>query len=70
MTATDLARTTFAYLAARLRIGERREDGFTATELAVLTMLLVGGAILVAGVIIAAAKGHAERIPEAPTPTP
>ena len=70
MTAADLARTTFAYLAARTRIGERREGGFTATELAVLTMLLVGGAIVVAGIIVAAAQTNADRIPEAPTRTP
>ncbi|MFP5375218.1 MAG: hypothetical protein ACLGIO_00355 [Acidimicrobiia bacterium] len=68
MTATDLARTTLAYLAARLRIGERREDGLTTTEIAVLSFLLVGGAILVAGIIVVAAKGNAERIPEATIP--
>lgn len=69
MTVTDLARTTWAYLAARLRLGEADEDGLTTTEIAVLTFLLVGAAIVVAGIIFAAAKTSAERIPETNTPT-
>ena len=44
------------------------EDGLTTTEIAVVTFLLVGGAIVVMGIIYAAARNNAENIPvpEAP----
>jgi hypothetical protein len=57
-----------------LRAGSRRlrddEDGLTTTEIAVVTFLLVGAAIVVMGIIYAAAKGNADNIPvpEAPGP--
>lgn len=58
-----------AYAVARLRIGERTEDGLTTTELAVLTFLLVGGAIVVGGIIFNAAKNNANSIPDPQAPT-
>lgn len=46
------------------------EEGLTTTEIAVVTFLLVGAAIVVMGVIYAAAKSNADNIPvpEAPAP--
>ena len=51
-----------------LRRLRQEEDGMTTTEIAVVTFLLVGAAIVVMGIIYAAAKGNAENIPvpEAP----
>lgn len=44
------------------------EDGLTTTEIAVVTFLLVGAAIVVMGIIYMAAKSNADNIPvpEAP----
>ena len=53
----------FDYLCARLRIDPRNEAGMTTTEVAVVTFLLVGIAIVVLGVIYSAAKGNADNIP-------
>jgi len=68
MPAVDLARTVWAYLLARLRIEERREDGLTTTEIAVVTFLLVGAAIVVMGIIYNAAKDNANNIPDPQAP--
>lgn len=46
------------------------EDGMTTTEVAVVTFLLVGAAIVVMGIIFAAAKGNAESIPVPTAPAP
>ena len=46
------------------------EDGLTTTEVAVVTFLLVGAAIVVMGIIYAAAKGNAENIPVPNAPAP
>ncbi len=57
-----------AHVTDRLsRLGEE-EDGLTTTEIAVVTFLLVGAAIVVMGIIYAAAKSNADAIPvpEAP----
>lgn len=53
-----------------LRRWRNDEDGLTTTEIAVITFLLVGAAIVVMGVIYAAAKSNADNIPvpEAPAP--
>jgi hypothetical protein len=59
-----------AYLSARLRLGERSEDGLTTTEIAVLTLLLVGGALAVGAIIVRAAKSNADAIPDPAAPTP
>jgi hypothetical protein len=39
------------------------EDGLTTTEVAVITFLLVGAAIVVMGIIYVAATNSAENIP-------
>ena len=44
--------------------GARRDErGMTTTEVAVITFLLVGAAIVVLGIIYTAAKGNADNIP-------
>jgi len=53
----------FAYLCARLGIDPDDERGMTTTEVAVITFLLVGAAIVVMGIIYTAAKGNADNIP-------
>ena len=54
-----------ADVSVRLR---EEEDGLTTTEIAVITFLLVGAAIVVMGIIYVAATDSAESIPvpEAP----
>ena len=69
MLALDLARSPLAYLLARARYGERDQAGLTTTEIAVLSALLVGGAIVVATMIYTAAKSNAANIPEPELPT-
>ena len=60
------------HASAELRDGLGRlraeEDGLTTTEIAVVTFLLVGAAIVVMGIIYAAARSSADSIPvpEAP----
>lgn len=44
------------------------ESGLTTTEIAVVTFLLVGAAIVVMGIIYTAAKNSAESIPVPPAP--
>lgn len=56
-------RLLFAYCCARLGVDHRDERGMTTTEVAVITFLLVGAAIVVLGIIYSAAKGNAENIP-------
>lgn len=56
-------RLLFAYCCARLGIDPYDERGMTTTEVAVITFLLVGAAIVVLGIIYAAAKGNADNIP-------
>ena len=69
MSPLDQIRLFLDYVTARLRLGEG-EDGLTTTEMAVLTFLLVGGAIVVGGIIFSAAKNNATAIPEPQTPAP
>ncbi len=59
----------FQYLRARFRLPPDNEDGMTTTEVAVITFLLVGAAILVLGIIVAAAKGNADNIPNPQQPS-
>lgn len=68
MPTIEIARATWAWLAARLELDRRRQDGMTTTEIAVITFLLVGAAIVVMGVIYAAAKNNVEQIPEPKAP--
>ena len=62
-----------AYLTARLRLDpdprRRCERGMTTTEVAVITFLLVGAAIVVLGIIYTAARGNADNIPTPEAPT-
>jgi hypothetical protein len=53
------------YLRARfdVEIDVSDERGMTTTEVAVITFLLVGAAIVVMGIIYTAAKGNADNIP-------
>lgn len=53
----------FDYLCARFGVDPSDERGMTTTEVAVVTFLLVGAAIVVMGIIYAAAKGNADNIP-------
>lgn len=70
MSPLDHLHLVVGYLAARLRLGTRADDGLTTTEMAVLTFLLVGGAIVVGGIIFSAAKNNANAIPDPATPAP
>jgi hypothetical protein len=56
-------RLVLAYCCARLGIDPRDERGMTTTEVAVITFLLVGAAIVVLGIIYAAAQSNANNIP-------
>ena len=56
-------RLLFDYLCARFAVDPDDDSGMTTTEVAVITFLLVGAAIVVLGVIYAAAKGNADNIP-------
>ena len=51
------------YCCSRLGIDARDERGMTTTEVAVITFLHVGAAIVVLGIIYAAAKSNADSIP-------
>lgn len=53
----------FDYLCARFGIDPRVERGMTTTEVAVVTFLLVGAAIVVMGIIYTAARSNANNIP-------
>ncbi len=58
----------FRYLCARCRIDPDDDRGMTTTEVAVITFLLVGAAIVVMGIIYSAAKGNADNIPTPKNP--
>lgn len=68
MPTVDLAKTLWAYVLARLDVDTDSEAGMTTTEIAVVTFLLVGAAIVVMGIIYAAAKNNANNIPEPAAP--
>ena len=57
-----------ALVAASYQRLRDEEDGLTTTEIAVVTFLLVGAAIVVMGIIYVAARNNADNIPvpEAP----
>jgi hypothetical protein len=61
-------RLVFDYLCTRFSIDRSDDRGMTTTEVAVITFLLVGAAIVVMGVIYAAAKGNADNIPTPSAP--
>jgi hypothetical protein len=58
------------YLCARLGIDRNDDRGMTTTEVAVITFLLVGAAIVVLGIIYTAAKNNADSIPTPANPGP
>ncbi len=62
---------TRLYLAFRNRLAafHDEEDGMTTTEIAVITFLLVGAAIVVLGIIYSAAQSNAENIPVPSAPS-
>ena len=60
----------FDYMCARLGIDHKDERGMTTAEVAVVTFLLVGIAIVVLGVIYTAARGNADSIPTPEQPGP
>ncbi len=62
--------TVFNYICARLGIDPSEEDGMTTTEVAVITFLLVGAALVVMGIIYTAATDNANNIPTPDAPTP
>jgi hypothetical protein len=66
----EFAKALWAYLLARFDINTESEDGMTTTEIAVVTFLLVGAAIVVMGIIYNAAKNNANNIPEPSAPGP
>ena len=70
MTITEWAQLAWDYTLAKLRIDPHDERGMTTTEVAVITFLLVGAAIVVGGIIFTAAKNNANNIPEPTTPAP
>ncbi len=69
MTTTDWARLACDYTLARLRIDPHDERGMTTTEVAVITFLLVGAAIVVMGIIFTAAQNNAQNIPDPQLPS-
>ena len=56
-------RALLAHCGVRLGAARRDERGLTTTEVAVITFLLVGAAIVVMGIVYAAARGNANNIP-------
>jgi hypothetical protein len=68
MTTLDVGRLAWHYALARLRIDPRDERGLTTTEIAVITFLLVGAAIVVMGIIYTAAQNNANNIPDPQAP--
>lgn len=69
MSVIELGRATWDYLLAWTRFHERNERGLTTAEIAVVTALLVGGAVVVMTIIFNAAKTNANNIPEPKAPT-
>lgn len=51
------------YLCARFNLGRRGDEGLVTTEVAVIVFLLVAGAILVVGILVAAAEDNANNVP-------
>ena len=69
MTTTEWARLAWDYTLARLGIDPHDERGMTTTEVAVITFLLVGAAIVVMGIIFNSARNNASNIPDPQLPS-
>ncbi len=68
MTTTEWVQLCTQYLIARAQPHRRGDRGLTTTEVAVVTFLLVGAAIVVMGIIYAAAQNNANNIPDPQAP--
>lgn len=68
MTTTQWLRLCADYVLARLGVDPHDERGMTTTEVAVITFLLVGAAIVVVGIIFTAAQNNANNIPDPKSP--
>lgn len=68
MITVDSIRLCFDYTLVRLGIDRHDERGLTTTEIAVITFLLVGAAIVVMGIIFTAARNNANNIPDPTAP--
>jgi len=68
LTLTTLTAVLTGVMADGIHRFKTEEDGLTTTEIAVVTFLLVGAAIVVMGIIYVAARNNADNIPvpEAP----
>lgn len=63
-------RLLWSFVLGKLGINPRDDRGLTTTEIAVVTFLLVGAAIVVLGIIFVAAENNANNIPDPQTPQP
>jgi hypothetical protein len=68
MSTTQWLKLCVDYVVARLDVAPRGDRGLTTTEVAVITFLLVGAAIVVMGIIYTAATNNANNIPDPETP--
>lgn len=68
MTTIDWLRLCTGYVITRLGMNPRDDRGLTTAEIAVVTVLLVGAAILVVGIIANAAQNNANNIPDPQAP--
>lgn len=68
MSTTEWLRLYADYVFARLGVDPNDERGMTTTEVAVITFLLVGAAIVVMGIIYTAAQNNANNIPDPQVP--
>ena len=69
MSTYEYSRAVWDYLLARTRLHERDERGLTTAEIAAVTALLVGAAVVVMTIIFNAAKTNANNIPDVKAPT-
>ena len=69
LTLTALGAALATYVTDTSARFRNEQDGLTTTEIAVVTFLLVGAAIVVMGIIYVAARNNADNIPvpEAPS---
>jgi hypothetical protein len=63
LTLTTLVAAVAGFAADGIHRFKTEEEGLTTTEIAVVTFLLVGAAIVVMGIIYVAARNNAENIP-------
>lgn len=66
----EAMRFAWSFVLNRLGINPHDDRGLTTTEIAVVTFLLVGAAIVVLGIIFVAAENNANNIPDPQAPQP